>query len=206
MDGIEWSRARWGKAKQALLWSNERAACYVGNQLIADHPQINTYLRTRARATKITTITYGSATVVDAPTTTPEELGLVPGPLLHDRRQTDPGELDPGAGAGLLAEAPVASSSRCWADTTRPATSTTPRSRQPRAMRSVFLGPIFEPEKVQSLRFHSLGLPAWTHGGRHQPFPGRGPRLWQPGHRARQRLQPVGGSRRGSLLHARRRT
>ena len=36
MDGIEWSRARWGFAKQAILYINERIACYVGNHLIAE--------------------------------------------------------------------------------------------------------------------------------------------------------------------------
>ena len=48
MDGIEWSRARWGRCRQAILYVNERIACLVGNQLIADHPEIETYLRTRA--------------------------------------------------------------------------------------------------------------------------------------------------------------
>ncbi len=49
MDGIEWSRARWGKLRQAILYVNERIACFVGHELIADHPEIETYLRTRAR-------------------------------------------------------------------------------------------------------------------------------------------------------------
>ena len=47
MDGIEWSRARWGKLRQAILYVNERIGCVVGNQLIADHPVISRYLRTR---------------------------------------------------------------------------------------------------------------------------------------------------------------
>ncbi len=42
MDGIEWSRARWGLAKQAILYANERIACWVGDVLIADHPEIET--------------------------------------------------------------------------------------------------------------------------------------------------------------------
>ena len=45
MDGIEWSRSRWGPFKQAILWTNERIACFVGNDLIADHPAIERYLR-----------------------------------------------------------------------------------------------------------------------------------------------------------------
>lgn len=82
MDGIEWSRSRWGKFKQAILWSNERIACYVGNELIADHPAIEVYLRTRARASKITMITYGAHAVHDAPTEPIEALGLRPGGYL----------------------------------------------------------------------------------------------------------------------------
>ena len=60
MDGIEWSRARWGSPRQAILYVNERfAAMVVGNHLIADHPEIEHYLDARAPARKITTITYG---------------------------------------------------------------------------------------------------------------------------------------------------
>src|SRR6185312_9001149 len=44
MDGIEWSRARWGIAKQAILYVNERIACVIGDRLIADHPEIESYL------------------------------------------------------------------------------------------------------------------------------------------------------------------
>lgn len=82
MDGIEWSRERWGPVRQAILWTNERIACWVGNSLIADHPEIATYLRTRARASKITTITYGADEVLDAPTEPVHRLGLEPGRYL----------------------------------------------------------------------------------------------------------------------------
>jgi glycosyltransferase involved in cell wall biosynthesis len=67
MDGIEWSRERWGKGRQAILYVNERIACYVGNHLIADHPEIEKYLLRKAKSSKISTITYGAHTVLDAP-------------------------------------------------------------------------------------------------------------------------------------------
>lgn len=82
MDGIEWSRARWGKARQAILWTNERIACFVGNDLIADHPEIHKYLQTRARDSKITTITYGAHRVDEAPTEPVTSRGLEPGRYL----------------------------------------------------------------------------------------------------------------------------
>ncbi|MCU1421230.1 MAG: glycosyltransferase family 1 protein [Microbacteriaceae bacterium] len=82
MDGIEWSRARWGKVKQGILWTNERIACWVGNDLIADHPVIEEYLATRARRSKLTTITYGAHAVASAPTAPVTARGLVPGEYL----------------------------------------------------------------------------------------------------------------------------
>jgi glycosyltransferase involved in cell wall biosynthesis len=82
MDGIEWSRARWGKLRQAILYTNERIGCVVGNRLIADHPVIATYLRGRAPARKITTVTYGAHAVTDAPTDLVTAYGLTPGRYL----------------------------------------------------------------------------------------------------------------------------
>jgi len=82
MDGIEWSRARWGFAKQAILYINERIGCFVGNHLIADHPEIEKYLLTRAPQRKITTLTYGADPIADAPTGPVLKLGLEPGRYL----------------------------------------------------------------------------------------------------------------------------
>jgi glycosyltransferase involved in cell wall biosynthesis len=82
MDGIEWSRSRWGFSRQAILYVNERIACFVGNHLIADHPVIETYLRTRARDSKITTITYGADPIASAPTEPVTSRGLEPGRYL----------------------------------------------------------------------------------------------------------------------------
>jgi glycosyltransferase involved in cell wall biosynthesis len=82
MDGIEWSRARWGWAKQAILYVNERIGCYVGNHLIADHPEIEKYLLKRAPKRKISTVTYGADPVFDAPLAPVLSLGLKPGEYL----------------------------------------------------------------------------------------------------------------------------
>lgn len=67
MDGIEWSRARWGPLRQAILYANERIACWIGDALIADHPEIERYLSRKARREKITTITYGAHRLAEAP-------------------------------------------------------------------------------------------------------------------------------------------
>ncbi|WP_185934836.1 DUF1972 domain-containing protein [Mycolicibacterium hodleri] len=78
MDGIEWSRKRWGLVRQSILYINERFAAMFGNELIADHPELNTYLRSRAPARKITTITYGAHRIDDAPVGPVEALDLEP--------------------------------------------------------------------------------------------------------------------------------
>jgi hypothetical protein len=82
MDGIEWSRARWGFVRQAILYTNERIACVVGDALIADHPEIAKYLRLKARARKVHTITYGADTVTEASDDIPRSYGLIPGRYL----------------------------------------------------------------------------------------------------------------------------
>jgi glycosyltransferase involved in cell wall biosynthesis len=78
MDGIEWSRARWGLIRQAILYVNERFSALFGNHLIADHPEIEKYLLTRAPKRKISTITYGADPVVSASRDIVENMHLEP--------------------------------------------------------------------------------------------------------------------------------
>ncbi|MBC7727445.1 MAG: DUF1972 domain-containing protein [Microbacteriaceae bacterium] len=82
MDGIEWSRAKWGPAAKTWFWLNDWAGCLLGNHLVADHPEIKRHLQTRVRGSKITTIAYGAdaiGVVDDAPV---RALGLQPGRYL----------------------------------------------------------------------------------------------------------------------------
>lgn len=80
MDGIEWSRKRWGLLRQAILYVNERFAAAFGNHLIADHPVIHKYLLTRAPGRKITTATYGAEPILSPPSTeVVSALDLAPG-------------------------------------------------------------------------------------------------------------------------------
>ena len=44
MDGMEWRRAKWGKPAKTWFWMNEWAACWLGNHLVADHPEIARHL------------------------------------------------------------------------------------------------------------------------------------------------------------------
>ncbi len=79
MDGIEWARAKWSWPARVWFWLNERAGCWLGNQLVADHPAIADHLATRVDRRKITTIAYGADPVHDAPVTPLLSLGLQPG-------------------------------------------------------------------------------------------------------------------------------
>ena len=47
MDG--WMERKWGKICKALFYVNERCGCYFGDHLIADHPEIKSFLTTRTR-------------------------------------------------------------------------------------------------------------------------------------------------------------
>ena len=76
MDGIEWSRMKWGLLAKIWFWINDWMGCILGNHLIADHPQIKLHLESRVRSNKITTIPYGSDAVNVDIVKPIEELGM----------------------------------------------------------------------------------------------------------------------------------
>jgi glycosyltransferase involved in cell wall biosynthesis len=165
MDGIEWSRKRWGLLRQAILYVNERFAALFGNELIADHPELNTYLRTRAPARKITTITYGAHPVQDAPSAPVEALGLQPKQYLTLIARPLPEnsilELVQGFSAKRRGvHLAVLGAYDGVADPYHRAVSDAASEEV------VFLGAIYDPATVQALRYHSLGyLHGHTVGG-----------------------------------------
>ena len=79
MDGIEWRRAKWGPAPKAWFWLNDWAGCWLGNHLVADHPDIRRHLESRVGGSKITVIPYGADEVLDAPVEPLARLGVEPG-------------------------------------------------------------------------------------------------------------------------------
>jgi glycosyltransferase involved in cell wall biosynthesis len=82
MDGIEWSRAKWKGLAKAWFWLNDWAGCWLGNHLIADHPEIKVHLSSRVRQNKITMIPYGAERVQAASESQLQSLGLKPGRFL----------------------------------------------------------------------------------------------------------------------------
>ncbi len=76
MDGIEWKRQKWGVVAKSWFWLNERFGCWFGNHLVADHPSIADHLATRVSRKKITTIPYGAREIKEAEASVLEEYGL----------------------------------------------------------------------------------------------------------------------------------
>jgi glycosyltransferase involved in cell wall biosynthesis len=66
MDGIEWRRQKWKLPQKIWLYLNEWCGSWLGNHLIADHPEIKNHLTTRVQAHKITVIPYGAEAVTQA--------------------------------------------------------------------------------------------------------------------------------------------
>jgi glycosyltransferase involved in cell wall biosynthesis len=160
MDGIEWGRKRWGLVKRGILYANERFAALFGDHLIADHPDIEAYLLTRAPGRKISTITYGADPLTCTPAGPVEALGLKPGRYLtlvarpipensilelvqafsvrsRDHQLVVLGKYQPEEDAYHRKVMTAASGEVCFA------------------------GPIYEKDTVQALRFHGK---AYLHG------------------------------------------
>jgi glycosyltransferase involved in cell wall biosynthesis len=160
MDGIEWSRKRWGFFRQAILYVNERFAAWFGNELIADHPELHTYLRSRAPERKITTITYGAHRLENAPSTPVEDLGLEPKRYLtliarpipeNSVRELVEGFSAKKRGIQLAVLGDYDGDADAYHREVLDAASD----------EVVFLGAIYDPTAVQALRYHSL---AYLHG------------------------------------------
>lgn len=76
MDGIEWKRQKWGAVAKCWFWLNERLGCWFGDHLVADHPRIEDHLATRVNRKKITMIPYGGLEVTAADEVILEEFNL----------------------------------------------------------------------------------------------------------------------------------
>lgn len=92
MDGIEWHRAKWGKLAKTWFWLNEWAGCWLGDHLVADHPEIKRHLESRVSAAKITVIPYGADQVAAGSALVPSlaALGLTSGNYLSVIARAEP--------------------------------------------------------------------------------------------------------------------
>lgn len=60
MDGVEWRRDKWNYFERTWLYVNEKLGAWLGNHLIADHPEIKNRLARFVSADKITVIPYST--------------------------------------------------------------------------------------------------------------------------------------------------
>lgn len=159
MDGIEWSRAKWGPVAKAWFWMNDWAGCWLGNHLVADNPEIALHLQTRAPAGKITTIAYGADCLSGLPTDAVVALGLVPGQYmtLVARAEPENSILEVVRGFSAAQRGIKLAVLGRYDDGN-------PYHRAVRAAASnevMFLGAIYDKPVVQALRLHSA---AYIHG------------------------------------------
>ena len=162
MDGIEWRRAKWSWAAKAWLRINEFAGCHLGNQLVADHPEIERHLLATARADKITMIPYGADRLQDKPSAPVQALGLEPGRYLTLIARAEPEnsvlevvQAFARRPRGLqLAVLGNLRQDNAYHRAVRAAAAAAPAEVR-------LLGAIYDPPVVQSLRVHSL---AYVHG------------------------------------------
>jgi glycosyltransferase involved in cell wall biosynthesis len=159
MDGIEWRRAKWGRAAKAWFWLNDWAGCWLGNHLVADHPEIALHLATRVPMAKITTIAYGADRLLDVPKAPIQALGLQSAGYLTLIARPEP-------------ENSVLEIVRAFSRRRRGLTlvvlgqfdegNAYHREVQAAASDEVrFIGAVYERSLVRSLRFHGL---AYVHG------------------------------------------
>ena len=159
MDGIEWKRAKWGPVAKTWFWLNERAGCWLGNHLVADHPQIKAHLQTRIAVSKITMIPYGADSVSAAPTEPVHALGLKPGKFMTVIARAEP--------ENSLLEVVQGFSAKPRGCELAVLGNYEERNDYHRAVRAAasnevrFLGAIYDKPVVQALRFHSA---AYIHG------------------------------------------
>jgi glycosyltransferase involved in cell wall biosynthesis len=159
MDGIEWSRAKWGPVAKTWFWLNDWAGCWLGNHLVADHPQIKQHLTSRVAASKITMIPYGADAITSATTTPLEAMGLQPGKFLTVIARPEP--------ENSLLEVVQGFSAKPRRLQLVVLGNYDERNAYHRAVKAAaspevkFVGAIYDKAVVQALRFHSA---AYVHG------------------------------------------
>ena len=165
MDGMEWWRKKWSFSQKAWLFINERCGTLFSTHLIADHPQIKKYLSQRVSPQKISTIPYGTERIAEVDPYLLEPYKLYPNEYLLVIARPEP--------ENSILEIVSAFSSRKWGIKLvilgRYLPDKVPyhdRVMKAASDEVVFLGGIYNPEIVNSLRFYTrLYIHGHTVGG-----------------------------------------
>jgi glycosyltransferase involved in cell wall biosynthesis len=162
MDGLEWSRAKWGPVARTWLYLNDWAGCWTADHLLADHPQIARHLATRSPLAKISMLPYGTDPVAGTDAAVLADYGLEPGAYVTLIARPEP-------------ENSVLELVQAFARSRRGVKllvlgnyvpQRVPYHAEVMAAASdevVFAGGVYEPERVASLREHGL---LYLHGHR----------------------------------------
>ncbi|MGI4730130.1 MAG: DUF1972 domain-containing protein [Janthinobacterium lividum] len=158
MDGIEWKRQKWSLPAKLWLLANEVLGYNLAHVAIADHPEIARHLR-RLGFKRPVMIPYGSDVIEEAPVAPLAALGVAPG-----RYYIAIGRIEP--------ENSLLEVVRSFAVAPR-ATQLVVLGRidpdkpyhravtQAAGERVIFPGPIYDQDRIRSLRFHAR---AYVHG------------------------------------------
>ncbi len=159
MDGIEWSRAKWGRTAKLWFWINEWVGCWLGNHLIADHPEIKRHLCSRVSASKVSTIAYGADRLTSVEEGPVRALGLEPNRYLTLIARPEPEnsilEVVEGFSRHKRDIQLVVLGNYNQDDAYHNAV------QQAASSEVLFLGAIYDRHIVQALRFHCM---AYVHG------------------------------------------
>lgn len=162
MDGIEWARAKWGLVARTWFWLNDWAGCWLGDHLVADHPEIKRHLESRVSPHKITMIPYGADSVDSADPSPVRALDLTPGRFLTLIARAEPEN-------SVLEMVRAFSGKRRGVNLVVLGNYDFINNPYHRAVREaasdevLFLGAIYDKCVVQALRHHSM---AYVHGHR----------------------------------------
>lgn len=160
MDGIEWKRAKWPWHGKIWLYINEWIGALTSTALIADHPEIANHLSSRRSRNAIEMIPYGAEAVGQA-----DESKIRPWGLVANSYVISIGRIEPENNIIELVAA-YSKSSRSFdfvcLGKLDPQNNEYHRKVLEAASPGVkFLGAIYDPEIVSSLRFHAR---AYCHG------------------------------------------
>lgn len=155
MDGLEWKRAKWSLPAKIWFYFNEKAACFMADHLIADHPEIKNYLLKMVKDKKVTMIPYGAPLIKSISSEPLLKYNLKPGEYIILVARPEPENSILEIVTGFCAK-----SRNCKLVVLGDYDfNNHPYHRQIKSCVNdnvLFLGAIYDPEVLSSLRFHAM--------------------------------------------------
>jgi glycosyltransferase involved in cell wall biosynthesis len=153
MDGIEWRREKWGVIAKTWFWLNEKVGSYIGSHLIADHPMIKKHLERNVSRNKITMIPYGASDINGVDESILEKYGLESGrfSLIVARPEPENSILEMVKGFSGKHRNHKLVVLGSYSDTDNYQM----KVKSAASNEVVFLGAIYDQEKVNALRYHA---------------------------------------------------